>query len=122
VKSSQDTNPRREVSATRKRMANWARPIFDRSPLEATALTKLSGSRNLQNIAGQTEVYLFTQLCPLSSERAWQNPTHSSPFISFALLSNVLRHRLSSFSGTATAVLTVSRAEAVREEGVSESE
>ena len=37
--------------------------------------------------------------------------------MSFALLSKVLRHRFSSFSGTATAVLTVWRAEAVRDEG-----
>ena len=101
----------------RKRMANWARPILDRSPWEATALTKLSGSRNLKKIESEN-----LHNPPPVPQPGAPNPTHRSPFISFALLSKVLRQRLSSFSGTATAVLTVWRAEAVRDEEVSESQ
>lgn len=111
MKSPHDNKPRLEVSATRNRMPNCARVIFDRSPDGAIALTKLSGSKYLYKV----------NTCPDTTPN--KVPTHFSPStMTLAFASNVRFHRFSSFSGAATALRTLLSAEAVTDAFLSESQ
>src|SRR5882757_2410759 len=94
-------SPRFATSATRKRVANCARPIRVKSPLGAIALTNCSRSRNLEHNAAFNRG-------GFEQERKKLKNTHFSPSTSdFAFASNVRRQRFISDSGTRTALLTV---------------
>lgn len=102
MKSSQETNPRFELSAILNKIANCAFPILERSPVGAMALTKLSGSKYLYKTYEQWQIF-------------WWFNTHRSPLTIFELTSNIRLHLLSSVSGTLTAVRTDFIAEAASE-------